>query len=132
MQITKRVYKRARPKAAYLRSHHREQRVGCNVERHSKKQVRAALIQLAAQLAFQHVKLKKRMTGSQCHLIKFTDVPCTHDVPTTVWIAFDLGDDLIDLIDRTAIGCAPVAPLSSVNAAQAAILVRPFVPDRNT
>ena len=46
-------------------------------------------------------------------------------------ILFDLLDDLVNLIEGASVGRAPVAPLRAINAAQAAILVRPFVPDRH-
>ena len=38
-------------------------------------------------------------------------------------------DHLVDLVDRTAVGRAPVAPLRAVNAAEVAVRVRPLVPD---
>src|SRR5688572_13441 len=57
MQVTKSVNEGARLQATHLRDHQREQRVGRDVERHTQEQIRAALVQLAAQLTFLHEKL---------------------------------------------------------------------------
>src|SRR5690349_5106979 len=48
VEISKCVNKRAGLQAADLRHHEREQRVGCEVERHTEKQICAALVELTA------------------------------------------------------------------------------------
>jgi len=65
----------------------------------------------------------------QRHLPNLAWVPCGDDVPPAVGILFDLRDDLVNLIDVAAVGGAPVRPLRSINAAQIAVGIRPFVPD---
>src|SRR5213594_4900669 len=72
------------------------------------------------------------MAGREGHLIKFADVPCADDVAAAMRIFLNLGDHLIDLVDRVAISGAPIAPLSAVDAAEAAFGVGPFVPDADT
>src|SRR5215469_12984663 len=48
MQIAKRVDEIARRKINRLGDHHREERVACDVERHTKEKITAALVKLAA------------------------------------------------------------------------------------
>ena len=52
-------------------------------------------------------------------------------MPPAVGILFDLRDDLVNLVDAAAVGGAPVRPLRAIDAAEAAVPVRPFVPDRH-
>ena len=69
------------------------------------------------------------MARRQCHLLDLARIPRSDNVPPAVRIFFDLRDDCVNLIDAATVGGAPVRPLRAVNASQAAILVRPFVPD---
>ena len=50
---------------------------------------------------------------------------------TAVGIVFDHVDDFGELVDVAAIGRGPVAPLRAVDAAEVAVFVGPFVPDRD-
>src|SRR6476620_593233 len=61
MRIAERVDEVARLVAGHLGHHHRKQRVGGNVERHPKKNIGGALIELARELSVGDVKLKKAM-----------------------------------------------------------------------
>jgi hypothetical protein len=65
----------------------------------------------------------------QRHRPDLARVPCGDDVPAAVGICFDLRDDLVNLVDAAVIGGAPIRPLRTINAAQIAVGVRPFVPD---
>ena len=47
MEIAERVNEIARREIDGLRDHHREERVRCNVERHTQEKIAAALVQLA-------------------------------------------------------------------------------------
>ena len=76
--------------SANLRDHQRQQRVAGDVERHAQEHVRAALIKLAAQFAFVHVKLEQRVAGRQRHLVDFAGIPRADDQPAAVGIFFDL------------------------------------------
>src|ERR1035441_2589849 len=60
MQVTERVDEIARFQSADLRDHQREQRVAGDVEGHAEKNIRAALIELAAQLALAHIKVDRK------------------------------------------------------------------------
>src|ERR1041385_8825832 len=71
MQVAKRMHEIARRKIYNLRDHHREQRVTGDVERHTEKQIAAALIELAAQLAIVRVKLEEHVAWRQRHLLDF-------------------------------------------------------------
>ena len=131
MQIAEGVDEVAGLQAANLRDHQREQRVAGDVERHAEENIRAALVKLAAQFAVADVKLEQRVARRQRHLSDFTRIPRADDVPPAVGILFDLLDDLVNLIEGASVGRAPVAPLRAIDAAQAAVLVRPFVPNRH-
>src|SRR5436305_3483236 len=78
MQIAERVYKITGGQIHDLRHHQREQRIRRDVERHTEKQICAALIQLATQLAVLRVKLEKYVAWRQRHLVDFSRVPGTH------------------------------------------------------
>ena len=131
VQVAERVDEFAGFQTANLRHHQGEQRVAGDVERHAEKQIRAALIKLAAQFAVEHVELKQRVAGRQPHLVQFAGIPGGDDVPPAVGILLDLLDDVVDLVEGATVGRAPVAPLRAVDAAEAAVRVRPLVPDRH-
>src|ERR1700674_1011873 len=63
VQIAESVDELAGAQLADLRDHHREQRIRGDVEGHAEKQIGAALIKLAAQLAVAHVKLEENVAG---------------------------------------------------------------------
>src|ERR1035437_8240544 len=69
------------------------------------------------------------MAGRQRHLVKLADVPGAHDQPAAVGLLVDLVNDLIDLVNGSAIRGAPIAPLRPVNPAEVAVLIRPLIPD---
>ena len=51
----------------------------------------------------------------------------------TVWVLFDLVDDVGELVDGLyfplAVGCFPAAPLFAVDGAEIAVFIRPFIPN---
>jgi hypothetical protein len=69
------------------------------------------------------------MAGHQCHLVEIGHVPRRDEQTTRVGIAFDLVDDLGDLIDVAAIRGRPGAPLIAVHRTELSIFIGPFVPD---
>src|SRR5947207_2559532 len=79
MQIAEGVNEIARGKINSLRHHHREKRVGSDIERHPEKQIAAALIKLTAELAVLDIKLKEHVTRRQRHLLDLGRVPRAHD-----------------------------------------------------
>jgi len=131
VQVAERVNELARLQSAHLRHHQQQQRVRRDVERHTEKQIRAALIQLAAQHAVAHVELHQRVARRQRHLVEFAGVPRADNVPPAVRVVFQPVDQPVNLIHRAAIRCAPVAPLRAVHPAKVAVLVRPLVPNRH-
>src|SRR2546430_14519551 len=74
MQIAEGVHKITGSQIHDLRYHHCEQRIRRDVERHTEKQVCAALIQLATQLAVLRVKLEKHVAWRQRHLVNFSRI----------------------------------------------------------
>ena len=71
------------------------------------------------------------MAWRKRHLFNFPHIPRAHNEPPAVRIIFDFLDNLVNLIDRTAIGSVrQFAPLRAVNGAEVAILISPFIPNR--
>lgn len=131
VQVAERVDERAGPQIADLGDHHREQRVRSDVEGNAQEQIRAALIKLATQFPVLDEKLEQRVARRQSHLVEFADVPGADDEPAACWIVPDLLDDLLNLVNRAAIRCSPIAPLSPVDPAEVALFVGPFIPNRD-
>ncbi len=115
--------------AAYLRHHHGEQGIAGDVEGHAEEDVGAALVELAGEEAFGYVKLKQGVAGGQRHFVDEGGVPGGYDEAAAVGVAFDLLDNVGDLVDMPAVGGGPGAPLVAVYGAEVAVFVGPFVPD---
>ena len=71
------------------------------------------------------------MTWRQRHLVDISRIPGTDDQPPRIRIALDHVDHVGDLVDAAAVRRRPGAPLRSIDRAEIAIGVGPFVPDRN-
>src|ERR1700722_1971708 len=113
-----------------LRSHHvREQRVACDVERHTEEKVGAALVELAGQPPVGDVELEERMAWRQSHLRDLTDVPRRDDVAPRVRVGLQQLQRCTDLVDVLSRRRRPRPPLHAVDRAQIACLRSPFVPD---
>ena len=70
------------------------------------------------------------MARRQRHGSDFARIPGTDNEAPAVGVFFDLGDDIVNLVDAPAIGRAPVGPLRTIHAAQiAGFFVGPFIPD---
>ncbi len=69
------------------------------------------------------------MAGGQRHFVDEGGVPGGYDEAAAVGIAFDLLDNVGDLVDMPAVGGGPGAPLVAVYGAEVAVFVGPFVPD---
>jgi uncharacterized repeat protein (TIGR01451 family) len=132
VQVAESMNERARFQIAHLRDHQGEKGVRGNIERDTEKEIGAPLVQLATEFTFLHEELEERVAGRQRHFVDLTHVPGAHDQPTAVRIPFDLGDDIVDLIDRSAIRRAPIAPLRAINTAEISFRVGPFIPDRDS
>ena len=117
---------------ANLRDHHRQERIAGDIEGHSEKEVGASLIELTTQLSILNMELEKSMTGRQCHSVNFRRIPGSHNQPPAVGLGLDLLDHPIDLVDPLILRATPVAPLRAIDPAELAILIRPFVPNRNS
>ena len=66
VDITKGVNKVARLQTYHLCNHHGKQCIRGDIERHTEKDIGAALIHLAAELAVSNVELEHRVTRRQC------------------------------------------------------------------
>ena len=129
MGIAKGVDKLAHLQAADLSDHHGKQGIAGDVKRHAEKDVGAALVELAGEFAGGNVKLKHGVAGRQRHFIDQRGIPSGNNQTTAVGVAFDLLDQIGDLVDAATIGRRPAAPLVAVNRAEFAVFVGPFVPD---
>ena len=132
MGVTQCVNELPRLQIGDLGNHGCQQGVGGNVEGDAEKRIGTALIELAGQAAIGDMKLKQGVTGGELHLGDFCDVPRADHHSPRVRLRSNQIDDLRDLIDCFAIAGFPRPPLTSVDRAQLAVLVGPFVPDRNT
>ncbi len=123
VRVAARPNKLTQLQIALVRDHHRQQRVAGDVERHTQEHVRTALVQLAGQLPVYHVELEQRVAGRKRRSRDELRVPCRHNVTTRVRVCLDLRDDVGDLVDRVTLCRLPAAPLSSVDLADAAVLL---------
>jgi hypothetical protein len=122
-----------------LLGHHvGEQGVAGDVEGHAQKDVGTALVQLAAELGFfarvlcrRHIELKERMARHERHFVELGHVPSAHDDAAAVGVAFERVDDLLNLVNVTAIRRGPAAPLHAIHGAEVAVFASPFVPNRH-
>lgn len=122
MHIAKSVHKVTQAQARHLRHHHRQQGVRRNVERHTQKHICAALIQLATQLAVQHIKLKYRVARRQSHRVDVRHIPCAHNQSPRVGVCFYLLYQVRYLVYAPTARCGPAAPLVAIHRPQFAPL----------
>jgi hypothetical protein len=129
VQIPEGVYEFLGSEVTGLGDHHQKEGIGRDVEGHSEKNIRAPLVELAAQISFCDVKLKERVAWRQGHLFKLARIPCANYVPTAVRV-FSYGTDyFFDLIHGTSVGFSPIRPLGSVHSTEVTFVIRPFVPN---
>ena len=114
---------------ADLGHHHRQQRVGGDVEGDAEEGVGAALVELAGEPPLGHPELEQGMAGGEGHGVEIRHVPGADDVPPRVGVLPDRLDDARDLVDRAAVPGRPGAPLRAVDRPEVALGVRPLVPD---
>lgn len=107
----------------------RQQRVAGNVERYAQERIGGPLVQVAAQLALCHVKLEKRVTGRQRHLVQIAYVPGAYDHAPAVGVVPELAQHHFDLVDMATIWCRPTAPLVPIHRPKVAVGICPLVPD---
>src|SRR6267378_1775214 len=116
---------------ALLREQVCEQRVAGDVERYPNENVRAALVELTGQPPGGRVELEERVTGHEAHALELAHVPGADHDATRIGVGPEALDGLGDLVDGASVGCRPGTPLPAVDRAQLAVLIRPFVPDRD-
>src|SRR3954447_14439173 len=131
MHITEGVDEVARLQPGHLRHHHRKQSIRCDVERHPEKYIARALIELARQFAVGHIELEQAVARRQRHLVDVRRIPCTDDQAARNRVAPDHVDHVRYLVDAASVRSRPGSPLRSIDRAEIAIGVGPFVPDRN-
>src|SRR5579871_3154597 len=127
--VSERLDEFAGGQPGHLRHHHRQQRVGGDVERNAEKDVGRALIELTGEAAVSHVELEKAVAGRKRHPGNVGGIPGSNDQAPGIRITPYLLHDPVDLVERFAVSEWPGPPLFSVNGAEFAILVGPFVPD---
>ena len=69
------------------------------------------------------------MAGRQGHPVHFAGIPGADDHAARIGIVPDGVDHLRELVDGTAVGGRPAAPLVAVHRPQVAVLICPLVPD---
>jgi hypothetical protein len=135
--VTARPDEVAHVQVALLRHHVGQQGVAGNVEGHAQKNIGTALVQLAAQFGFfaralcrRHIELEERVARHERHLVKLGHVPRADDDAAAVGVAFEGINDLLYLVNVSAIWGGPAAPLHAVNGAKVAVFAGPFIPNR--
>ena len=129
------MYKFTGFEIADLGDHQREQRIRRDVERNAQKGIRAALVQLAAELSLSarpnasHVELEQAMARGKRHPIDIRNVPGADEMPPRIGVLLQPGDQVLDLVDVPAVWRGPAPPLVTIDGSEIPILVRPFVPD---
>ena len=129
VRIAESVDKLARLQAAHLSHHHQQKSVTGNVERHAKEKVGAALIELEAQLAVCHIKLKHGVARGECHLVDLCHIPRAHQHTARIRVVLDLIHHLSNLVDGAAVVVGPRAPLVTIHRTEFAVFVSPLVPN---
>lgn len=127
--IAKGMNELARFEIAYLSNHQGQQRVGGDVKGYAKEKIGASLIKLTRQFTIGHIELEQKMTGWQRHFLYHPHIPGAHHQPARVGILSYLLNQVRDLIHMPAIGSGPRTPLVTINRAQVALRIGPFVPD---
>ena len=89
--------------AGHLGHHHGQQGVGGDVERHAQKDVGAALVKLAGELAVGDVKLEHGVAGRQGHAVDVGHIPGADDVAAGIGIFSQAIDQVADLVVGTAV-----------------------------
>lgn len=114
---------------AYLRHHHQQQGVGCDVERDTQERIGGALVELQRQPPVSDVELEEAVARWQCHFFDFCGVPCRDHHPPTVGMVADKVYDLCYLVNGLAVFRGPRTPLMAVDRAKVAgVWVSPFIP----
>ena len=72
------------------------------------------------------------MARGESHFLYFRHIPCAHYHSAAVWGGFDLLQHIADLVYGAAVVIRPRTPLMTVDWAQLAILVCPFIPYAHT
>ncbi len=129
VQVAERVDEVARLESGDLGNHEGQQGVTGDVEGDTEEEIGAALVELAAQFAFGHVKLEKRVARRQCHLMDLGRIPRGDQQATTVRVVPDLVHQPFNLVDRTSVTAPPIVPLRPIDPAQISVRPGPFVPD---
>ncbi len=130
MEVAKGVDELAGLEVADLSDHEGEDGVASDVEGHAQEEVGAALVELTTEFALGDEELKQAVAGWQCHLIDDSYIPGADNVSAAVGIGLDAFDELFDLINGLGSGCTlPASPLRTIDGAEVAIFICPFVPD---
>src|SRR5690554_741041 len=119
--IAQGVHEIAGLESRYLGHHQQQQGVGGNVEGYAQKDVGAALVELAAQSALGHIKLKKNVAGRQLHVVDLAYVPGTDQMSARVGVLPDPLHHLSNLVDVPPFVIGPAAPLVAVDGTEFAV-----------
>jgi hypothetical protein len=129
MKVAECVNKCAGLEPADLCNHERQEGIGSDVERNTKKEIGAALVELAAEFVILNIKLEQGMTRCEGHEVKLGRVPSGNNETTAIGVVFDVLNHAGHLIDHTSIRSSPITPLGPVDPAKVALFIRPLVPD---
>lgn len=135
MKIAEAVNEFLRSQPTDLSHHEREQGVRGDIERNSEEEIGTPLVELTTEFSITDIELNKSMAGCQSHLFDLARIPSGDDVAAAVGILFESLNKLCDLIDSASSGTlwpAPASPLSTIDGAEIALRIGPFIPDGDT
>ncbi len=75
--------------SCYLGHHHQKERIGGNVKGNTQEDIGTSLVELAGEFPIGHIELEQNVTGGKCHLVQFTHVPGTDNMPSGIGIIPD-------------------------------------------
>ncbi len=129
MGVAETVDEIAGDEVAHLRDHHRQERIGRDVEGNAQEHVGASLVQVTRQAAVHDVKLKQNVAGRKPHVREVPDIPGADDVTSGIGVVTNRIEHAANLIDLTPVGRSPRPPLGAIDRAEIPGLVGPLLPD---
>ena len=107
MHIPERMHELTGFQSSDLSHHHEQQGIRCDVEGYTEEGVGTALVELQAEFAVGHIELEEGVAGGKVHVLQVAHVPGIDDDATAVGVVLDGVDDLLDLVDMSALVVGP-------------------------
>ena len=123
VRIAQRMDELPRLETALARHHHRQQRIRGYVEGYAEKRIGTALVELAREAPARNIELEQDVAWRQGHLLNLRDIPCRDYYAARVGIMLYKLRRRAYLVNISAVGTRPAAPLIAVYMVQVAIVI---------